>query len=181
MDVWGVPETVTRQLEIYTPNHRINGTLVLFASHRLSDVLNAREQTVVTLKNATLSLLAGEERPAVQAESVTLNKSEMILVYGLEEEPKVEQPEPARSDLVYIRKKAHQVCLIAAGFLIRGKVHLIEELKVQEMLDTHREDFLAVTDASLSLLANAEVPLLQRNFVSVNKHRVAALYPETAT
>lgn len=180
MDVWRVPETVTRQLEVYTPNHKINGTLALFASHRLSDVLNAKEQTVVTLKDATISLLAGEECLAVQAESVTLNKSEMILAYSLEE-PKAEQPEPARSDLVYIRKKAHQVCLIAAGFLIRGKVHLIEELKIQEMLDTHREDFLAVTDASLSLLANAEVPLLQRNFVSVNKHRVAAFYPETAT
>jgi hypothetical protein len=164
-------------LEVFTSTLRISGKLDVYPPRRVLDVLNDPEHQFLPLREATVAAL---ETPnaGTPTSSVSINKEQILLVSPLAEDARILREMKRLTqvhDFVRVQKTPHHVVIATPAFRIEGNIHLIAEVRFKDALDALREEFIAVTDATVipRVLPGAAVPC---SFVAVNKRQISALY-----
>lgn len=170
------PAIATHAVEVYTDTLKITGRLDVFPARRVSDALNEKEQSFLFLEEASIIVLGERDTASpTEVESIVVNKDEIVFVSALEEDFDVVS-NPVWRRFHHIKKRPQRVVIRTPSFLIRGCIHLIEEVRLKDALDVIKQRFIAVTDATIIPLAEAGP--IQREFVSVNIRKISVFYPE---
>lgn len=141
---------------LYTPSHLVTGRIDP-ASRRLSDYLNDRVTSFVSVDNATYYDLLSQDAPPSTAVSLTLRKEAVQLVVP------EDAPDPLRPR---VRTDALSIVLGFAQFQVRGRFHRQpgdSSLLVELFSNSATRTFFPVSDAKVRYLLNsqfdAQVPL----------------------
>ncbi len=79
-----------------------------------------------------------------------------------------------------MEKIPHRIEMYVGPYRIEGNIHLIRETQLRDALDAIRDVFIAVTDTLITRRGESGGFRLEYPFVSVNKDRIAALFPVAA-
>ena len=74
-----------------------------------------------------------------------------------------------------IRKDHVEVEIVTIQGRVHGYVHLTPTQRVKDLLNTHNEQFLAVTSATLGDADNPDAPRYE--FITINKHYIVTVIP----
>ena len=154
----------------YTSQLEVRGEVRAWPPRRILDVLNSEQLPYLTVDQASIVPLSrwGKAQPA-GAESVILNKDEIIMVW-LVRETEVERPL-----LVAKHKIPQRVTAYAGPFVAQGTLHVIREVTLAQALDAMSERFIALTEPSVLCLSVAELVLRGGIVLGLNKDKVMAM------
>lgn len=176
MEGWKTPEVVVHPVELFGSRWRIRGKLATTYHGRLSDYLNQQILEFITLQNASLSFFGDPTgTQQIRGEAITVARREILFVHPVDE-PGVAPP-PASSPPFAVHKIPHRVLCYLDTHLIEGNLHLVREMKIRDALDSLRDLFLALTDATVSELGASGLMHTSYPFISVNKEHIVALLP----
>jgi hypothetical protein len=158
------------EVMVYTDLLEVKGEVRAWPPRRMLDVLNARQTPYLEVEQASILPLSrwGKGQPAL-AETVTLNKQEIILAW-LVREAEVEAPE-----FTTVHKTPQQVMAYAGPFIARGTMHLTPDATISQALDTTREMFVALTRPSVFCLSVQGLTLKEGVVLGLNKERITAM------
>jgi len=176
-----IPPVARHVVEVFTARLRVRGTLVITPARRLSDALNDEAYQFLHLEAVTLRPLETDACDhVVEAETLTLNKAHITLVFPIQENEVLQMRRDIVRRFELIPKRPHPVVIETPQFVVRGNIHLIEEVRLKDALDALREAFVAITEATVAWADRPQDILAQCPFVSVNKDQIVALYPGDA-
>ena len=158
------------EVAVYTGLLEVKGEVRAWPPRRMLDMLNAGQMPYLEIDQASILPLShwGKAQPAV-AETVILNKQEIILVW-LIRETEVEAPEFAA-----VHKIPQQVVAYAGPFIAQGTLHIIPDSTLSQALDTMRETYVALTKPSVYCLSVPGFSLKEGIVLGLNKERLAAM------
>jgi hypothetical protein len=170
MDAEGLPPAI-HEIAIYTDQVEIKGRLTAWPPRRVLDVLNTREVPLLTVEQASVIPLSrwGRAQPSV-ADSVVLNKHEIVLVWPVRE-TKVEA-----NDFVTIHKVPEKVVAYAGAFVAQGMMHVIREATLAQAWDAVKEEFIALTEPSVFCLTVPGLSLTRGTVVAINASKTLAIH-----
>ena len=173
-------EVFTHRVELFTGHLRVAGEIRTFYRGRLSDILNAHEQTAINLLNARL-LPTGRGADPSEARSEVISTAKPELLFAATEAASGESAAPATGGAFdRVEKIPHRIEMYLGPYRIEGNIHLIKETQLRDAMDAIRDVFIAVTDAAVTRRGESDGLRLMYPFVSVNKERIAALFPLAA-
>jgi hypothetical protein len=154
----------------YTDLLEVRGEVSAWPPRRILDVLNGEQTPYLAVEQASIIPLSqwGMGEPAT-AESVVLNKREIVLVW-LVRETTVQAHESAT-----VHKLPRRVMIYAGPFVAQGNIHAIREGTLTQALDAMRETFIAVTDPSILCLSVEGLALKGGIVVGLNRERLSAM------
>ena len=161
-----VEESVSYSVVVLTARHSITGDL-LFRDQRLSDFLNDRRETVISLRNARVARLREPGKILQQHPAAVVPKAWAVVVF----EPPQKAIPPARRLYGYVQKQMHEVFLVMEGMEIRGLLHTTSDLDLRRVLTAPGESFLPLTKAVVTLDAN-ERYVIEQEAVMVNANLI---------
>jgi hypothetical protein len=158
------------EIVAYTSHLEVRGEVRAWPPRRILDVLNSEQIPYLTVDQASVVPLSrwGKAQPAI-AESVVLNKDEIILVW-LVRETKIERPL-----LVTPHKTPQRITAYSGPFVAQGTLHIVREVTLAQALDAMSERFIALTEPSVLCLSVAELVLRGGIVLGLNKDRVMAM------
>lgn len=158
------------KVALYSDSFEIRGTLVTRPPRRILDILNDRFRLILALTEISIRPLVAEPGPRPLAvPSLIINKEGIIMAW-LIEETKVPSAE-----FTTIHKVARPVTAYVGPFVIRGRMHTIQETTLLQALDAVTEDFIALTEPSAVCLTSPWLSLKEGIIAAVRKSSVAAL------
>jgi hypothetical protein len=111
---------------------------------------------------------------SVRAELINVAKSQIELIHVVSEDRT--KHDAANQDDMITAKSPHDVVIFLPNFVVRGRLHLLADVNRYEALEFMREDFVAITSASILPAHGMTATARQAPFVSVSKHHVLAMY-----
>lgn len=153
------------EVEVYTIDHVIRGSIEM-AGERMSDVLNLKTESALTLTRAEVSrLLNVTKSPPRRFPVVRIEKSNLLFA------------RPVESDLthksLYRRaiRQGYEIFVSLPNFELRGTIHLTERLDIRRVLVVRPEDFIPLTDVLATYVLYPQVTFLASTIV-FSKSRV---------
>lgn len=156
------------QIVIFTEHHSIAGGLHLH-DQRVSDFLNDRRETAITLRTASLARLEDPAKILEKTSYAVIPKDGIVLAF----EPPQEAALPAKRLIKYPKQK-YDVFLATDGMEVRGQLNMAGPLDLRHAITNSGVLFLPITQASVTLRANPAL-LLRRDAVMVNLQRIRFL------
>ncbi len=172
-----MPETtIPYQIVVFTQYHSISGGLFL-RDQRLSDHLNDRRDTTISLRNVNVARL---EEPAKVLERSLFSivpKAGIVLAF----EPPQKTIIPQKRFIKYPKDK-YEVFIVTDGMEIRGQLNVTGPLDLRTAITNASASFLPITQATVTLRA-APALVVKRDAVLVNAQRIrfiGEVEPKTA-
>lgn len=159
-------EQVRYSIVLLTANHSISGEL-LFRGQRLSDFLNDRRETVVSLLDATVARLDEPGKVVQKQPAAVVPKSWVIVAF----EPPQSAIPPAHRFFGYVKKEAHEVFVVMEGMEVRGTLHTAGDLDLRRVLTVPEHTFLPITKAIVALESNRKY-VIEQDAIMVNSARI---------
>lgn len=159
-------ERVRYSIVLLTANHSISGEL-LFRGQRLSDFLNDRRETVVSLLDATVARLDEPGKVVQKQPAAVVPKSWVIVAF----EPPQSAIPPAHRFFGYVKKEAHEVFVVMEGMEVRGTLHTAGDLDLRRVLTVPEHTFLPITKAIVTLESNRKY-VIEQDAIMVNSARI---------
>ena len=158
--------SIDYQVVIFTNRHSITGELVL-KGKRLSDQINERVDTMLSLGNVTIARLENPARVLHIMPTAVVPKSSIVLVF----EPPQHAIPPSNRFFGYIKKDKHEVFLILDGMEVRGVLHTQPNPDFRGVLVNSPDAFLPITKATIRLDANPDM-IIRQDAILINTLRV---------
>ncbi len=158
--------SVSYSVVVLTARHSITGEL-LFRDQRLSDFLNDRRETVISLRNAQVARLREPGKILQTHPAAVVPKAWVVAIF----EPPQKGIPPAKRFYGYVRKQAHEVFLVMEGMEVRGILHTTGDLDLRRVITTSGESFLPLTKAVVTLDAN-ERYLIEQDAIMINANLI---------
>lgn len=152
----------TYSVVFLTARHSISGDLVL-QDQRLSDFLNDRRDTALTLSNTRIARLSEPSRILEQHAESVVPKTWIVVAF---EPPQKEIPQSKRL-FGYVQKQRYQVFLSLEGMEVRGTLHTPGGLDLRRLLATTSDSFLPITQAVVNLYDNDKY-IIEQDAIMVN-------------
>lgn len=159
-------ERVRYTIVLLTARHSIAGEL-LFRGQRLSDFLNDRRETVVSLLDATIARLDEPSKVLQKQPAAVVPKSWVEIAF----EPPQSAIPPAHRFFGYVKKEAQEVFLLMEGLEIRGTLHTPSDLDLRRIITPVEHGFLPITKAIVTLTANHKY-VIEQDAIMVNSARI---------
>jgi hypothetical protein len=159
-------ESVSYRIVILTARHSITGDL-LFRDQRLSDFLNDRRETVISLRDAQVARLDEPGRILQTHPAAVVPKTWAVVVF----EPPQKAIPPAKRFYGYVNKQQNDVFLVMEGMEVRGVLHTTSTLDLRRALTAATESFLPLTNAVVTLGANDKY-VIEQETIMVNADRI---------
>ena len=162
-------ETVKHRLEIFTATQCWRGDLAIPSMRRLSDFFNDTMHEFLNLTKATLlSLHKGIAMEQATFPTVSLHQQTIIAIV------RTVDPSPIHADpLRRVEKQPFAIQVYAPPFVINGKLHLLSGGQLFETIDSARQNYITLTDGSISMDGMSLVPL-PAELVLVNRQWITA-------
>ncbi len=164
-----VETAIDYQIVIFTSRHCITGEMVL-KDKRLSDHINERVDTLMTLRNVTIARLENPAHILHKMTTAVVPKSGIVVIF---EPPQTAIP-PSNRYFGYIKKEKHEVFLIMDGMEVRGILHTQLNPDFRGVLVNSPDAFLPITQASIHLEANPTM-VINQDAILINNQRVRFL------
>jgi hypothetical protein len=161
-----VESSVSYSVVVLTARHSITGEL-LFRDQRLSDFLNDRRETVISMRNAQVARLNEPGKILQQHPAAVVPKAWAVVIF----EPPQKAIPPAKRFYGYVKKQAHEVFLVMEGMEVRGTLHTTTDLDLRRILTSSGETFLPLTKAVVTLDAN-ERYIIEQEAIMVNANLI---------
>ena len=161
-----IESSIDYQVIIFTNRHSITGELVL-KDKRLSDHINERVDTMLALRNVTISRLDNPAQDIHMMQTAVVPKSGIVLIF----EPPQKVIPPSNRFFGYIKKEKYEVFLILDGMEVRGILHTQPNPDFRVVLVNSPDAFLPITQATIRLDANPEMRIHQEA-IMINTQRV---------
>lgn len=162
-----IAEPVSYSVVILTARHSISGEL-LFRGQRLSDFLNDRRETVISMRNVQVARLNEPGKILQQHPAAVVPKAWVVVIF---EPPQKEIP-PAKRLYGYVQKQMHDVFLVMEGMEVRGTLHTTTDLDLRRILTGSTGDsFLPLTKAVVTLDANERF-IIEQEAIMVNANLI---------
>jgi hypothetical protein len=159
-------DPVAFQVVIITENHSIAGELG-FHDQRLSDYLNDRRETAISLRNVSVARLDEPSKVIQKLATAVVLKSMAVVAF---EPPQAAIPATQRF-FGYVKKEKYDVFLITDGMEIRGTLHTQGQLDLRRFVVSTTDSFLPITGAKITLLSNHRY-LIDQPAIMVNANRI---------
>ena len=159
-------ERIRYTIVLLTVGHSISGEL-LFRGQRLSDFLNDRRETAVSLLDACVARLDEPGKVLQKHPAAVVPKSWVVLAF---EPPQTAIP-PANRFYGYVKKDAHEVFLVMEGMEVRGTLHTPGDLDLRRVLVLPEHSFLPITKAVVTLESNHKY-VIEQDAIMVNSARI---------
>ena len=161
-----IEESVSYSIVALTSRHSMTGEL-LFRGQRLSDFLNDRRDTVISLRNVQVARLNEPGKILQQHPAAVLPKAWVLVIF----EPPQKGIPPNKRLYGYVKKLMHEVFLVMEGIEIRGTLHTTADLDLRRILTGQSESFLPLTKAVVTLDAN-ERYIIEQDAIMVNANLI---------
>jgi len=152
----------TYNIVILTARHSISGQLVL-NEQRLSDFLNDRRDTALTLLNTKVARLNEPSKILQQHSESVIPKAWMVVAF----EPPQKDSTASKRLFGYVQKQQYEVFLILEGMEVRGTLHTPGGLDLRRLLATTSDSFVPITQAVVSLYQNDRY-VIEQDAIMVN-------------
>ena len=146
---------------ILTPRHSISGQMTL--DQRLSDFLNDRRDTAISIRNTKVARLNDPSRILQQHNESVIPKSWAVVIF----EPPQKETMAMQRLFGYVPKVRHEVFLVLEGMEVRGMLHTPGELDLRRMLATNSDSFVPITQAVVTLYENDRY-VIEQDTIMVN-------------
>lgn len=159
---------------ILTARHSISGQLVL-NEQRLSDFLNDRRDTTLTLLNTQVARLNDPSKILQQHSESVIPKAWVVIAF---EPPQKEIPASKRL-FGYVQKQRHQVFLVLEGMEVRGTLHTPSNLDLRRLLASTNDSFMPITQAVVNLYENDRY-VIEQEAIMFNTHLLRYIGTQTS-
>jgi hypothetical protein len=156
-----VDTTIPYQIVIFMQEYCISGGVYL-KDQRLSDYLNDKRETNITLRNASIAKLEEPTKPLGTTAIAFIPKSGVVMVY---EPPQQVQHSIPR--FIKYPKEKYSVFFVMDGMEARGEMHMQQALDLHKVMAEPTLTFLPITQANVTINANSKF-LLNQVTVVVN-------------
>ena len=170
-------EPAAYQVVVLTTHHSISGEL-LFRDQRLSDFLNDRRDTVISLRDVMVARLDEPGKTLQKHPAAIVPKAAVVVAF---EPPQTAIP-PAKRFYGYVKKETHDVFLVMDGMEVRGTLHTQGDLDLRRILPASGDTFLPITQAVVTLESNNRF-VIEQEAIMVNANRIryiGKMQPQTA-
>jgi len=151
---------------ILTSDHSFSGQLSL-RDQRLSDFLNSRQNTFLTLNQVSVARLSDPGKILEQDLLGVVSKGEVQIAF----EPPQKAIPVANRFFGYVRKEHTDVFIAMESMELRGVMHTNGPLELERFMATPSDAFVPVTNATVTLQANTRY-VIQQAAVMVNVHQI---------
>jgi hypothetical protein len=154
----------------YTDQLEVRGEVKAWPPRRILDVLNSKQTPYLALDHASVMPLSrwGKAQPT-SAETIVLNKAEIILVWLIKE------TEVGAPEFVTVHRIPQRVIAYAGPFVAQGTMHIMREATLSQALDAVSDQFVALTDPSVLCLPVTGISLQGGLVLCLNKGKIMAL------
>jgi hypothetical protein len=142
---------------------------------RLTDYLNAADESFFMVEQAQISALAASAASARSVSFAQLNRDAVVFAIPYSGEASDEEEQKR---LVMVQKLPHQVTLNAPPFTIQGTLHLLKETSLRDALLSMRQQFLPLTSAHAIYMPTGQ--RFSAGIIIVNRIRIEAFFPSQA-
>lgn len=155
-------------LELFTDFHRITGQLWT-AELRTNGVLNSSD-TQVLLERVSTSQLVRPTADTIESGFTRINKAAIVMAVPNDSHEKDRLAQAAR---IYFRGELlqYRVLAVMGNFEISGNLHLEPDRELTQVLTNREENFIGMTDVSISFLPNPALRVTA-NSVLINRTKV---------
>ncbi len=157
---------ISYQVVIFTYRHSLMGELSL-KDKRLSDHINERVDSMLVLRNVSVTRLEEPAKVLYTLPSAAVPKSGIVLVF---EPPQTSIP-PSNRFYGYIKKEKYEVFLIMDGMEVRGLLHTQGNLEFRRVMVNPPDTFLPITQATVVMEANRSL-VVRQEAILVNSQRI---------
>jgi hypothetical protein len=154
------------QVVVLNSRHVITGELTL-KDKRLSDHINERVDTMLTLSNVTVARLEDPSQIIYKMEIAVIPKSTIVLIF----EPPQKAAPPSIRFFSYIKKEKCEVLLIMDGMEVCGVLHTQSKPDFRRVLVNSPDAFLPITQATVRLAVKPDLPIRQEAIL-INTQKV---------
>lgn len=157
-----MPDVASYSVVILTARHSISGEM-RFSELRLSDYLNDRRETAITLRNTLVARLRDPGKVIHRSEEAVIPKAWAVVAF----EPPQKAIPPAKRFFGYVRRQTHQVFMVLEAMEVSGTLHTTSDLDLRRIITTTGESFLPLTKAIVKLAVNDQY-IIEQEAVMVN-------------
>jgi len=153
------------EVELYTIDHVIRGSIEM-AGERMSDVLNLKTESALTLTNVEVSrLLNVKKSPPLHLPVVRIEKSNLLFALPVERD--------LTHKSLYRRavRQGYELAVFLPNFELQGTIHLTERLDIRRVLVVRPEDFIPLTEAMATYVLYPQITF-QASTIVFNKSKV---------
>jgi hypothetical protein len=136
--------TYTMYLEVYLHAAVVRGVLVTNQDRLSNYLIVRRDDTVFSLKDATLELY-NRKPVSVGADEYLVYMHEVFLIADLSSEDRMQR---SGIDRLYVKKDQNRALFSVGPYLLQGNVHLLPGSALHDLL-MEKSPFLPVTQATL--------------------------------
>ncbi len=162
-------EPLTFHVVILTARHFISGEM-LFRDQRLSDYLNDRLESVISLRNVQVARLIEPGKILQTHPAAIVQKSWAIVAF----EPPQKSIPATKRFFGYVKKQQHDVFMVLEGMEVRGVLHTQSDLDLRRLITSSGDIFLPITNATVSLYGNERF-VIEQQVIMVNAHLIRYL------
>jgi hypothetical protein len=155
-------DETTYSVVILTARHSISGELRLY-DQRLSDHLNDRRDTTITLRDTQIARLTDPGKVIAKNDMAVIPKAWIVVAF----EPPQKAIPPAKRFYGYVRKQTHEVFMVLEAMEVRGTLHTTSALDLRRIITNSTEAFLPLTKAAVILGVNDRY-VIEQEAVMVN-------------
>ncbi len=156
------------EVELYTTDHVIRG-FVETAGERLSDILNNKTESALTMTQVQVSrLLNVGKAPPMRLTLARIEKSSLLFAVP------VERDLTHKSLYRRAARQGYELAVFLPNFELRGTIHLTERLDIRRVLVVRPEDFIPLTDAEATYVLYPQVRIRAGTMV-INKSKVVLI------
>ncbi len=159
-------EAINYDVVILTADHSFSGQLLL-RDQRLSDFLNARHNTFITLTKVSVARLSDPGKVLEQDSNAVLTKGNVQIAF----EPPQKAIDPANRFYGYVRKEHTDVFIAMESMEVRGVLHTPGPLELERFVAAPTDPFVPLTNAIVTLQANTRY-VIQQGAIMVNVHQI---------
>ena len=157
-----MPDPISYSVVVLTARHSISGELLLF-EQRLSDHMNDRRETTITLRNTRIARLTDPAKIIQQNDVAVIPKAWAVVAF----EPPQKAIPPAKRFYGYVRKQTHEIFMVLEAMEVRGTLHTTSDLDLRRVITSSTEAFLPLTKAIVTLAVNDKF-VIEQEAVMVN-------------
>ncbi|MBI5302928.1 MAG: hypothetical protein HY868_12395 [Chloroflexi bacterium] len=161
-----VEPAVAYRVVILTSTHYVSGDL-LFKNQRLSDYLNDRRESVISLRKAEVARLQDPGKILQAHPAAVIPKTWAMIAF----EPPQKSIPQAHRFYGYVKKQEHEVFILMDRLEVRGILHTQADLDLRRVFLDAANSFLPLTKAVVTLFAN-EKYVIQQDAIMVNANLI---------
>lgn len=162
-------EPLAVNLVILTARHFLSGEM-LFRDQRLSDFLNDRRDSVISLRNVQVARLSEPGKILQTHPAAIVPKAWAIVAF----EPPQKAIPSAKRFFGYVKKQTHDVFMVLEGMEVRGILHTPSDLDLRRIITSSGDSFLPITQALVTLYANDRF-VIEQEAIMVNAQLIRYL------